>query len=380
MRSRRMSRGETRRVRRATRTGRCLALLASLIFSLVPAALPVRAQSPAAEAATRRAPGPVPLRLLSPLHLLFYHLPPTSAATLGPGVSRFHIDFSESNALHPRQEVDFTFRSEVDFELTRVGLIYERGLTEDWDLGVELPLYQVHGRYLDELVAETEELFGAVKPRRRNERFEGRQNEFRYRLFAGDRLVLEGKDGSLELGDPAVRVKRALWPQVGRRPALALQAALKLPLGHSKAGFGSGEVDLVAGAAASWELGRWTAHAGGQVILPVADFRDVPGLTALPQLAFHLDGAYSRWRRLALHVQVAAATPAFLTDHDKVVGRERPPGGDDTFEGHVIQVTPAVSWRFPDGSRLFTGVVEDFGSSENTAFDVTLFATVQWGW
>jgi len=380
MRSRRMTHGESRRVGRGRRATPCLALVASLILSLLPAPPPVRAQPSEAETTTRQSPGPVPLRVLSPVHLLFYHLPPTPAAPLGPGVSRFHVDFSESNALHPRREVDFTFRSEVDFELTRVGLIYERGLTEDWDLGVELPLYQLHGRYLDELIAETEELFGAVKPRRRNERFEGRQNQFRYRLFAGDRLVLEGQDGSLELGDPAVHVKRALWSQAGWRPALALRAALKLPLGHSKAGFGSGEVDLVAGVATSWDLGRWTAHAGGQVILPVADFRDVPGLTALPQLAFHLDGAYSRWRRLALHVQVAAATPAFVTDHDKVVGRERPPGGDDTFEGHLVQVTPAVSWRFPNGSRLFAGVVEDFGSSENTAFDVTLFATVQWGW
>lgn len=348
-------------------------------------AVPTSSEKDFSEHVTSQAPppGPVPLRLLSPIHLLFYQLPPVSAATLGRGVTELQIDYSESNALHPRLETDFTFRSRVDYELPRVALTYRRGLSDHLDLGFEVPVYFPFGGFLDEAVTETERFFRALKPRRRDENAEARQNLFIYRLFVGDELLVFGREHSWELGDIGVFVKRALKPRPGR-PAMALRAGLKIPTGDPFRGLGSGEVDAVGGVAVSWDLGRWTAHAGGQMILPVADFQDVSGLTAIPQLALHVDGAYSRWRRLALHAQVAAVTPAFKTDHEKVPGgvvpAGRPPGGDDTFEGHVIQVTPAVSWRLGErGERtVFVGIAEDFGNSENTAFDVTFFVSFRW--
>lgn len=326
---------------------------------------------------------PIPLRLLSPIHLLFYQLPPVPAATLGRGAAELQVDLSESNVLHPLREIAFTFRSEVDYELTRVGVTYRRGVSDRLDLGIELPVYYPFGGFLDETITEGERLFRALKPRRRDEDAENRQHLFTYRLFVGDDLVVFGRDHAFELGDVALFVKRSLQPRPGR-PAMALRAGLKIPTGDPFRGIGSGEVDAVAGVAVSWDLGRWSAHAGGQVILPVNDFRDVSGLTALPQLAFHFDGAYSRWRRLALHAQVAGVTSAFETDHEKVSGgvvpAGRPPGGDDTFEGHVIQITPALSWRLGErGERtVYVGIVEDFASSENTAFDVTVFASFRW--
>ena len=359
--------------------GSCLAALVLPVLFLAPGAVPLAAEPPS----ELRPPDPVPLRLLSPIHLLFYQLPPVSAATLGHGIAELQIDVSESNAIHPRREIEFTFRGRVNYELPRVAFTYRRGVSDRLDVGFELPVYFPFGGFLDEVVTETERFVGALKPRRDNEEAEGRQHLFDYRLFVGDELLVFGRDHALELGDLGVFLKRSLEPRPGR-PAMALRAGLKIPTGDPFRGLGSGEVDAVAGVAVSWDLGRWTVHAGGQMILPVADFQDVPGLTAIPQLAFHLDGAYSRWRRLTLHAQMAAVTPAFETDHEKVPGgvvpTGRPPGGDDTFEGHVIQVTPAVSWRFGErGDRtVFVGIAEDFGSSENTAFDVTFFASFRW--
>lgn len=350
---------------------RCVALAMAVLL--------VSAASATAQDGVR---GPVPWRILSPVHLLFYHLPPESAESLEKDAVSLQVDVSESNAIHPPEDLPFTFRSQVDLELTRLALTYRRGLTDRWDLGVEVPFYYVFGGFLDETIAETERLFDALKPRRRNEDRENRQDEFAYRLFVGDQLVVEGRDHAVELGDLAIFAKRTFREQDGTLPALALRVGLKAPTGDPGRGMGSGEVDAVAGVAASWNLDRWSAHAGGQVILPVKDFQDVPGLTALPQLSLYVDGAYSRWRKLALHAQLAVVSPAFETDHDLAAGGlrpgGRPPGGDNTFEGHVLQVTPALSWRFEEDRTLFLGIAEDFGSSEDTAFDVTLFASFRW--
>lgn len=356
--------------------------------ALLSAGLPAVAQDPSSPSpevrpSEPRPPEPVPLRLLSPIHLLFHHLPPVPAETLGRGVAELQLDVSESNALHPRREIDFTFRSVVDFELTRLGFTYRRGITDRLDLGIELPIYHPYGGFLDEIITESERLLRTLKPRRQDEESAGRQHLYAYRLFVGDELVVFGRAHNLEIGDIGLFAKRSLKPRPGR-PAMALRAGLKIPTGDPFRGLGSGEVDALAGVAVSWDLGRWTAHAGGQVILPVADFQDIPGLTALPQLAFHIDAAYSQWRRLALHAQLAGVTPAFETDHEKVPGgvvpAGLPPGGDNTFEGHVIQVTPAVSWRLGEnGERtVFAGIAEDFASSEDTAFDVTVFVTFRW--
>lgn len=324
----------------------------------------------------------MPLRILSPVHLLFYQLSPTPATTLGEGVVRLRMDVSESNVLHPPPELPFTFFSEIDGEISRLGLAWERGMADDWDLGVEAPVYYAWGGFLDEIITETERAFRTLKPRRRNEEAAGRQNEFDYRLFVGDRVMMQAGRNSLELGDLAVFAKRRLRTQRDRLPAVALRAGLKVPTGNSHRGFGSGGLDMVAGAAASWDLGRWSAHAGGQLTLPVRDFRNFPGLTALPQLSMYVDGAYSRWPRLALQAQLAFVTPAFETDHGQIgIGLRpgsRPPGGDNSFEGHVLQITPALSWRLSNDRTLVLGIVEDFGNSEDTAFDVTLLVSFQW--
>lgn len=363
---------------------RCVQSWLGLLLLVVgiAAATPSAAKAQRDEVPAPRFPDPVPLRILSPVHLLFYHLSPTPATTLGEGSVQVRVDLSESNVLHPEPELPFTFRSQIDGEVSRLGIAWERGMGEEWDLGVEVPVYYAWGGFLDEVITETERAFRTLKPRRRDEEDAARQNEFGYRLFVGDRTMIQAGRTSIELGDVAVFAKRRIRDQHGRHPTLALRGGIKLPTGNSHRGFGSGGVDMVAGTAASWELGPWTAHAGGQLMLPVRDFRNFAGLTALPQFSLYVDGAYSRWPRLALQAQVAFVTPAFETDHDKVgprLGpRRRPPGGDNSFEGHVLQITPALSWRLSDDRTFVLGIVEDFGSSEDTAFDVTLLISFQW--
>ena len=48
--------------------------------------------------------GPVPLRAISPLRLLFFQLTPEGAGPLGKGESLVTVDISESNVLHTRNE------------------------------------------------------------------------------------------------------------------------------------------------------------------------------------------------------------------------------------------------------------------------------------
>ena len=183
-----------------------------------------------------RVPDPVPLRILSPAHLLFYHLSPTPATTLGEGVVQVRVDLSESNVLHKPPELPFTFRSRLDAEVSRLGVTLERGMADDWDLGAEVPVYYAWGGFLDEVITETERAFRTLKPRRRDEEDAARQNEFDYRLFVGDRTMIQAGRTSIELGDVAVFAKRRIRTQHGRHPTLALRGGIKLPTGNSHRG------------------------------------------------------------------------------------------------------------------------------------------------
>lgn len=340
------------------RTGRSLgACAAGLLLGTA-----LTAEPPESE----RVRDPIPLRIVAPGHLLVLQPSPTSAWALEPGRLQARFELSESNVLHPAEDPAGIFRTETDLELSRFQMAFDLGLTERWRLGVEVPFLYFHSGFLDHAISEGESVFGKLKPRRRDEL----QNQFTYLSTVEGRTILRGLEDELGLGDVVFSAQRLLSEPRPGRPAVALRAAVKLPTGDDEAGFGSGIVDLGLGTVLEWRPGAWTVTGGLSLSVPLEQSARFRRLHAMPVLSGWAEASHPLGRRVTGHVQLAWATQPF--DEDLGIAR-RLEGENRSFTGHVIQVTPALSWRFDSGKTLYFGVVEDFLKSENTASDVTAF-------
>lgn len=325
---------------------------------------------------TPEPPGPIPLRIVAPVHGLFYQLTPSSADPLEPGRSELRMELSESNVLHccATTEPPF-FRPTVDLEITRLQLAYRKGLGGGWQAGVEVPLLYFHEGFLDDVIHDTEQLVGKLKPRREAE-VRGR---YTYEIHRGDDVLFQGPRNDPGLGDVALTFSRRVWHASGRRPTLSVRGALSLPTGDRDRAFGSGIVEVAFGAAAEWRRGSWALSGGGGVTLPLDQVDGTPGFTNVPVLAGYLELARALGPRTWLHAQVAAQTGPFRLQGGPPLTTPLPRKHERGLTHHVVQLSPAVSWRLAGGRRVYMGLAQDFLDSDDSASDVTAFATMSWG-
>ncbi|MFP3940639.1 MAG: DUF3187 family protein [Thermoanaerobaculia bacterium] len=323
-----------------------------------------------------RPPGPIPLRIVAPVHGLFYQLTPASAAPLEADRSTLRLELSESNVLHccATTEPPF-FRPTVDLEITRLQIAYRRGLGGGWQLGVEVPLFYYHEGFLDGLIYGTERLFGKTKPRREAER----RDRYTYEIRRGDDVLFQGPRAEPGLGNMALTFTRRLWTQDGRRPGLAVRGGLSVPTGDRDRAFGSGIVEAALGVAAEWHRGRWTLNGGGAFTLPLDQVDETPGFTNVPVLAGYLEAAHTLGPRAAVHLQVAAQTGPFRAQGGPPLDTPLPRKHKRGLTHHIVQLSPAVSWRLDADRTLYLGFVQDFIESGDSAADATVFATLSWG-
>lgn len=326
-----------------------------------------------AAAAGEGGAGPVPLRILAPLHSLSYQLTPQSAELLAPGRSALRLELSESNVLQFPHDAREPYLVHLDFETTRLQLGYRRGLAGGWEVGFEVPLLYYHSGFLDHTVLEVEEAFGKVKPRRSREV----HGSYAYEVSRGGETLFAGPENEIGLGDAALTFGRFLGRGGGWRPALAFRGAVALPTGDRDRAFGNGIPELALGLAADWRRGRWWLTSGGAVTLPLDQVERTPGLTSVPVLYGYAEVAYRR-PRLGLHLQWAVQTGPYRLHGELEPGPELPIT-DHVFTHQVFQLTPALSWRLSEHRTLHLGLVQDINHSEDSAADGTGFAVLTVG-
>lgn len=317
--------------------------------------------------------GPVPLRILAPLHGLSYQLTPQAAEPLPPGRSLLRLELSESNALQFPHDEGERYRVDLDFETSRLQLGYRRGLAGGWEMGAEVPILYYHSGFLDHAILEVEEAAGKVKPRRRREV----QGSYAFGITSHGETLFAGPKDEVGLGNAALTLARSLGPGGGWRPALAFRAALAVPSGDRDRAFGYGVPELALGLAADWRRGRWRLSSGGAATLPLDQVERTPGLTSVPVLYGYADLAYRR-SRLGLHLQWAAQTGTFRL-HGELEPGPSVEKTDHVLTHHVFQVTPALSWRLAGDRTLYLGVVQDLNHSEDSSADGTAFLVLSAG-
>lgn len=318
--------------------------------------------------------GPIPLRTLSPLRLLFYQPTPEGSETLGRGESLVAFDLSESNVLQIPNNPASEFDAEINLEVSRVHLRFRHGLSERTDLTVELPLYRFHTGFLDTAIRGIEDLVGDLKVQRVFEENVPGGDLFRFQLKRNGELFFERPGPRSGVGDLAIGFKRSLRTQGPGRPALSARAALKLPTGDESILMGSGDVDLALGLATDYEIEHWGFHSNLNVTLPFGDPFEAVGLETPPIVSAHVGMARRVSPTWVFHFQLAGLSEPFELATDRGP-TDLPPEPFENFGGSIIEGLLGVSHALGRRSELWLAIAEDFQNTNSAASDVTLLVS-----
>ena len=193
--------------------------------------------------------GPVANRNQFPPAFLFLSLESERARALKKGAGTVLANFDYSNILVLQQTDSETL--EIDLESLRALLQGRLGLGRDFEIAASLPVYWMHGGFLDPFISGFHHAFGLPNRVRDIEP----ENVFRYEWRVDGTPILGAEKGFAALGDVTVQVKRAItWNQLGPTE-LAARTAIKLPTGSRDNLAGSGGTDVGFGVALS-RVGR----------------------------------------------------------------------------------------------------------------------------
>jgi hypothetical protein len=187
--------------------------------------------------------GPLPVRNQHPAQLTVAHLPPGRAAVLGAGTADLRVDAAYSSLFLAGQRGSRRWR--MDGEYLRVGTTARVGLGHDLQFGIEVPFAHTSGGFLDDFVIRYHDWFGFPDQGREA----APRDDFQVAATNGTSPVWTLQRDSAELLDVPLQVQWAVLPPEPGRLGVALLAALELPTGDARRGYGSGGVDAAFGIA-----------------------------------------------------------------------------------------------------------------------------------
>lgn len=130
----------------------------------------------------------------------------------------------------------------LDGELYRWNLNARYGLSDDLELGLELPVVLQGGGFLDSFIIDWHKAFGLPQGGRDT----APKNRLRYQYSKDGRQLLNMTSSDAGIGDISLLAAYRLFEQriENDHDALALRAQVKLPSGDSDSLMGSGSVDM----------------------------------------------------------------------------------------------------------------------------------------
>ena len=211
--------------------------------------------------------GPLPIRNLQPIHLLFFEFTPERAYALRKGRLLVRLDVTETNTLLDDTGKDPFFKADV--EMTRVTGRFKYGLTRRLTLGLNVPIVNIHGGFLDGFIEALERSIDRLRGDREAET----ANQVDIRLIDGGTTEIDVREDTFGVGDVSLEGLFQVLRETFWIPAVSLRLAVKFPTGEFSDLHGSGEFDGAAGVAIQNIWGRWSASVGGGVTLPATLFK-----------------------------------------------------------------------------------------------------------
>lgn len=213
--------------------------------------------------------GPISIRNQNPVYLQNLGLTPRRAETLPEKMIEMRIDSAYSNLYEYGADTNTTL--DLDMEYWRIGLNFDYGLTENLEVGMEVPFVHFNGGFLDAFIQSFHKFFGLPN----GGRGQVPNNRFSYSFEANDSFLMNFSKADLGIGDITFHIKNQLTGEDDDYPDLAWFADIKIPSGKKSRGFGSGAPDLGLGVALDASYKRLHGHFNcGYFVLGGSDLID----------------------------------------------------------------------------------------------------------
>lgn len=250
----------------------------------------------------------------------------------------------------------------LDGESYYLDALIRYGLSERWEIGVDIPYVAHRKGHLDGLIEDWHDLWGLSNSAR-----QGPDNELQF-AYAGPGVApFDLTEGGGGLGD--VRLTAAYALGRGGR-AVALRGQVELPTGDADDLRGSGATDVALGVEVSdpVTLARWSMTLFGQAGVLYAGEGEVLEALQRDVVAFGSAGLAWRWTdALSLQMQFAAQGEQFDSDLYPV-------------GGPVMSLTVGGTYRWlRQGLTLDVALVEDLVSDPTPDFGIYLSLTRRGG-
>jgi Protein of unknown function (DUF3187) len=160
----------------------------------------------------------------------------------------------------------------LDYEAYRFNLAYQYGLSDNWNLKLDIPLIYQSGGIFDSAIDNWHQFFGM--PRGKRPSVEHDQYDIHY-AYQSQALV-DLDEASTSLGDIQVAIAHDLLDDA--RTNISVWSSLKLPTGDEDRLTGNGAIDISAWLAMNQQLAdSWLININaGAVILGADDYKNIP--------------------------------------------------------------------------------------------------------
>ncbi len=287
---------------------------------------------------------PLQTRNLSPAVIGFGLSPLDQARILNQGSSRLQANLDVISNFTERS--DSVENLSFDGETYRLELALSRGIGQNFEIGITLPLVSHQSGFLDGFIEGWHDAFGL--PQGGRDQAPRDQLDYSYTKLGGDSFSRTSRTSGI--GDLSLLTGWQWWQDQQAGRSLALRASLKLPTGDSEQLLGSGSWDLALWLSAeqrwSTDVGELILYGGGGALYGT-DGDLLPdqrrNLAATVSLGF----GWQPWSRIGFQVQFDGHTALFSDSAFKEL---------DQFAG---QLATGGSLALGDNTDLEIAVIED---------------------
>jgi len=305
--------------------------------------------------------GPISIRIQNPLYLQNLGLKPRRAETLPLGTMEVRVDSAYSNLYE--YGWDKKTRLDMDMEYWRLGLNVHYGITDDLEVGMEIPFVHFEGGFLDAEIQNFHSFFGFPNGGRESIS----NGRFSYRFMEGSVDLFNYPPATFGVGDISFSIKHRLAGEDNNWPDISWFSDIKLPTGRKSRGFGSGSPDFGLGIALDASYKRLYGHFNCEYLL-IGGNSAIDDYVKNQSFAYMVAGEYVILPSWSAIVQLNGQTPMFKSaDYDSESGIPLDlVVGFKGIERNIINGGDLI-WQF--------GFTEDV-TSKGPSVDFTVFMSI----
>jgi hypothetical protein len=268
-----------------------------VFFRLIPFGCCLLTLSAPAFAAERQDFQPFATRDQNLFNLIHGQPTPANGRLLSSDTSELSTTLVIANTINIESDSDESML--IDYESYRFNVSYQYGISDDWNLQIDLPVVHLTGGRFDSAIDSWHQFFGMPRGYRPT------NPEGRYRIeYINDQANIQLDEDTTDIGDIQLAIAHQVF--MHDDSALSVWGGIKLPTGDEDKLTGSGSADLSAWLAYNRELARdWTLNLNTGLVVTGGD--DYKGMTLNDSALF--GSAMINWRAwdpVSLKVQLQA--------------------------------------------------------------------------